>query len=89
MQTVNGHEFPASPGPGRKFLNDPAKWRAVVEALEYARSCLATSDRGFHRALVGVESLARANLRERHGVGESLQERPLPWLDQPSAVESS
>lgn len=79
-QVVMGCEFPSGPGPGRKFLNDLAKWRAVVEALEYARGCLGVSDRGFYRQLIGVEALARANLRDRHGVGEGLAEPALPWL---------
>lgn len=79
-QVVNGFVFPASPGPGRSFRDDGQKWKAVAEALAYARSCLGAADRGMHRQLIGVESLALANLRDRGTIGTDLGEPPLPWL---------
>lgn len=64
-QTVNGFTFPAAPGPAPKGVSETVRWQRIVESLRFIRSQLATSDRAFYRQLIGVESLALANLRDR------------------------
>lgn len=81
QQVVNGISFPRSPGPGKKFRDDRAKWKAVAEALAFARSCLSSSDRGFYRQLIGVEALARSNVLDRGGQTGEVGEPVMPWLD--------
>lgn len=64
-QTVNGFQFPAGPGPAPKGVSESVRWKRITDALAFIRSQLATSDRQFYRQLIGVESLALANLRDR------------------------
>lgn len=64
-QRVNGFEFPASPGPAPRGVAEGVRWKRIVAACEFMRTQLASSDRAFYRQLIGLESLARANLRDR------------------------
>lgn len=78
-QTVNGFEFPAGPGPGPRGLTEQTKWKRIVTACEFMRSQLGLSDRAFYRQLIGLESMARANLRDRTGLVADLAEPALEW----------
>ena len=82
-QTVGGFEFPVGPGPARRnFSSEAAKWREVALALRCIRDCLDRSDRSFYRDLIGLESMALANLRDRQSGGVlQLQEEPSTLLD--------
>lgn len=79
---MNGFVFPSSPGPPRRrFRSEREKWLEIVASLESLRGLLATSDRGFYRQLIGVEGLARQNLRDRTGpTSRELEEPELKWL---------
>lgn len=81
-QCVRGCVFPSSPGPPRRrFPSEREKWAEIVASLECLRGLLATSDRGFYRELIGVEALARQNLRDRTGpTSRELEEPVLKWL---------
>lgn len=88
-QTVNGFEFPAGPGPGPKGLAEQTKWQRIVQACEFMRTQLGISDRAFYRQLIGLESLARTNLRDRQGLTVDLAEPQLSWEPESTGPFSS
>jgi hypothetical protein len=88
VQLVNGYEFPTGPGPARRrFRSEREKWAEIVATLVSVRGLLSTSDRGFYRALIGVEAMALQNLRDRTGPTLlELEEPELSWLGDGSGL---
>lgn len=82
---VGGFEFPAGPGPLRvRDCTEKKRWGLIVEHLSEARRLLASGDRKFYRDLIGVESMARANLRDRSETpSQNLDEPMIPGIDGP------
>lgn len=82
---IGGFEFPAGPGPLRvRDCTEKKRWGLIVDHLSAVRGLLASSDRGFYRDLIGLESMARANLRDRsESPASSLDEPMIPGIDAP------